>query len=49
MKTMAEILRERGKLGPYTTEEPAPVDSPVVQVEDEPQRRRPRKLPPVDF
>lgn len=52
MKTWADILRERGKLGPYTTEEPVePVDSAVVAVEEqEPRRRRPRTtLPPVDF
>jgi len=29
MKTMADILRERGKLGPYTNEEP--LDSSVVR------------------
>jgi hypothetical protein len=51
MKTMADILRERGKLGPYTTRESTveePVDSPVVS--EEPPRKRPRRtLPPVDF
>lgn len=52
MKTMADVLRERGKLGPYTTEEPED-GSPVVPAEDPPPRRRARKrepeLPPVDF